>query len=867
MKPQNYLSKKNGKSGQLVPDSFWSWSQQEAFRRLSSENIGLKAADAANRLRRYGSNILERSAISSTFLLFLSQFKSPVTLMLVAAALLSAGLGDVPDTIIILVIVLISSFLGFWQERGAANAVAELLKMVQLHCTVLRDGQKKEVPMENAVPGDVISLSAGDIVPGDSLLLESQELFVDEAAFTGETYPVEKKSGILPAETVLARRSNALFMGTNVISGKATALVIKTGIHTEFGKISATLQLKAPETDFERGIRKFGYMLMEITLLLVILIFGINVFLHKPVLDSFMFSLALAVGLTPQLLPAIISVNLSTGARRMAKQKVIVKRLSSIENFGSMNILCSDKTGTITEGKVKLKDTLDSSGVPSDKVMQYAWLNASLQQGFNNPIDVAICNAYKDKSKNNFIVQAEIPYDFIRKRLTIQVKNDLENFAVTKGALNIILGICDKVETKDGVVPMARLKKQIQQQYETLSNAGYRTLGVAYKPGEVDHNFTRDDEKEMIFLGFITLFDPPKANMPATLTKLQNLGVKLKIITGDNALVAKSLAIQIGTKDPQVLTGADMQQMSNAALTHKAGLTDIFAEVEPSQKERIILLLKKADNVVGYMGDGINDAPALHTADVGVSVDAAVDVAKKAADIVLLSQDLEVLCDGILEGRKTFTNTMKYIFMATSANFGNMFSMAGASLFLPFLPLLPKQILLTNLLTDFPEMTIATDNVDEVNIQSPQQWDLGFIRRFMVTFGLISSLFDYLIFGVLLYIIHAGEKTFQTGWFVESVISATLIVLVVRTRLPFFKSLPGKYLVIATLAVLTAVLVLPVTPAATWFGFVPLSMDYYGCMLLILIAYMLLAEFCKQLFYRKINKAIAKPRLKIYRSL
>jgi Mg2+-importing ATPase len=414
---------------------------------------------------------------------------------------------------------------------------------------------------------------------------------------------------------------------------------------------------------------------------------------------------------------------------------------------------------------------------------------------------------------------------------------------------------------------MARLKKQIQQQYETLSNAGYRTLGVAYKPGEVDHNFTRDDEKEMIFLGFITLFDPPKANMPATLTKLQNLGVKLKIITGDNALVAKSLAIQIGTKDPQVLTGADMQQMSNAALTHKAGLTDIFAEVEPSQKERIILLLKKADNVVGYMGDGINDAPALHTADVGVSVDAAVDVAKKAADIVLLSQDLEVLCDGILEGRKTFTNTMKYIFMATSANFGNMFSMAGASLFLPFLPLLPKQILLTNLLTDFPEMTIATDNVDEVNIQSPQQWDLGFIRRFMVTFGLISSLFDYLIFGVLLYIIHAGEKTFQTGWFVESVISATLIVLVVRTRLPFFKSLPGKYLVIATLAVLTAVLVLPVTPAATWFGFVPLSMDYYGCMLLILIAYMLLAEFCKQLFYRKINKAIAKPRLKIYRSL
>jgi Mg2+-importing ATPase len=842
---------------------FWALTNEEAISKLSANKNGLNDNEAADRIKQYGPNTIKAAGRSSVVLLFLSQFKSPITLMLIAAALLSAGLGDVPDTVIILTIVLISSFLGFWQERGAANAVAELLKMVQLHCTVLRDGQKKEVPMEEAVPGDVIALSAGDIIPGDSLILDSQELFVDEAAFTGETYPMEKKNGVLPADTVLARRSNALFMGTNVISGKATALVIKTGTNTEFGKISASLQLKAPETDFEKGIRKFGYMLMEITLLLVIIIFGINVFLHKPVLDSFMFSLALAVGLTPQLLPAIISVNLSTGARRMAKQKVIVKRLSSIENFGSMNMLCSDKTGTITEGKVKLKDTLDILGAHSDKVMQYAWLNASLQQGFNNPVDLAICDAYKDKGKNNYTVQAEIPYDFIRKRLTIQVKNDKENFAVTKGALNVILAICDKVETKDGVVPLAKFLNGIKKQYEALSSAGYRTLGVAYKSGSAGHNFTRDDEKQMIFLGFVTLFDPPKANMPATLTKLQNLGVQLKIITGDNALVAKSLAIQIGVKDPQVLTGAEMQKMSNAALAHKAGLTDIFAEVEPSQKERIIILLKKAGNVVGYMGDGINDAPALHTADVGISVDSAVDVAKEAADIVLLSQDLDVLSNGIVEGRKTFTNTMKYIFMATSANFGNMFSMAGASLFLPFLPLLPKQILLTNLLTDFPEMTIATDNVDAVNIQSPQRWDLGFIRRFMITFGLISSVFDYLTFGVLLYIVHANEKTFQTGWFVESVVSAALIVLVVRTRLPFFKSLPGKYLAMATLAILAVVLVLPVTPAAIWFGFVPLSTSFYGWMLLIIIAYMLTAEFSKQLFYRKMNKAMEKQRLKL----
>jgi Mg2+-importing ATPase len=834
-------------------DQFWHLPAEDALGKLSGNKDGLVSTEAIKRLKTYGLNTLQKKSKASALLLLLSQFKSPITLMLIIAALLSAGLGDVPDTIIILTIVLISSMLGFWQERGAANAVAELLKMVQLHCTVLRDKQKIEIPFETVVPGDVICLSAGDIIPGDSLLLASQELFVDEAAFTGETYPVEKSLGILPADTPLAKRSNAIFMGSNVVSGKATALVIKTGQQTEFGSISASLQLKAPETDFEKGIRKFGYMLMEITLLLVIIIFAINVFLHKPVLDSFMFSLALAVGLTPQLLPAIISVNLSTGARRMAKKQVIVKRLSSIENFGSMNILCSDKTGTITQGKVNLKDTLDIEGNHSEKVLQYAWLNASMQQGFNNPIDAAICAAQTDKA-NTYQVQTEIPYDFIRKRLTIQVKNNSENIAITKGALNMILTICNRADTKNGVVNIADHRAKILEQYQQLSDAGFRTLGVAYKPGESAHDFTKDDEQQMIFLGFITLFDPPRAGMAATIVKLQTLGVKLKIITGDNALVAKSLAIQVGVANPRILTGAALQKMSNAALRHQAPLTDIFAEVEPNQKERIITILKKAGNVVGFMGDGINDAPALHTADVGISVDSAVDVAKEAADIVLLSQDLDVLSEGIIEGRKTFTNTMKYIFMATSANFGNMFSMAGASLFLPFLPLLPKQILLTNLLTDFPEMAIATDRVDAVNIQSPQRWDLKFIQRFMITFGLLSSVFDYLTFGILLLVMHSKEKAFQTGWFLESVISAILIVLVVRTRLSFLKSLPGKYLTIATLAVLLLVLVLPVTPMATWFGFIRLPIIFYGWVLLIIVAYLFTAEAVKRLFYKRMEK-------------
>lgn len=841
----------NLKTDQLL--QFWHFSVNDALGKLSCRINGLTDKEADERLKQYGLNTIKSKRRVSGILLFLSQFKSPVTLLLIIAALLSAGLGDVTDTIIILVIVLISSLLSFWQERGAANAVEELLKLVQLNCTILRDGQKKEIPMEHVVPGDIIYLTAGDIIPGDSLIIESQDIFVDEAAFTGETYPVEKKGCILPSDTQLAKRSNSLFMGAHVISGKATALVVKTGQQTEFGKISANLQHKAPETDFEHGIRKFGYMLMEITLLLVIVIFAINVYLHKPVLDSFLFSLALAVGLTPQLLPAIISVNLSTGARRMARKEVIVKRLSSIENFGSMNILCSDKTGTITEGKVKLKDALDVDGNHCDKVLKFAWLNASLQQGFHNPIDEAIRQSYQQPPEK-FNVVTEVPYDFNRKRLTVQVANGNQNFAITKGALNAILEICDKIETASGVNDIRAYQKQIDEQYQKLSSSGFRTLGIAYKTVDEACKFSRDDECAMIFLGFIVLFDPPKAGIDVTIKKLNELGVNLKIITGDNALVARSLAIQVGLKQPNILTGAELHKISNTALLHKAAATHIFAEVEPDQKERIIATLKKAGNVVGFMGDGINDAPALHSADVGISVNTAVDVAKEAADIVLLNNSLDVLVDGIVEGRKTFTNTMKYIFMATSANFGNMFSMAGASLLMPFLPLLPKQILLTNLLTDFPEMAIATDRVDDINIQSPQRWDLSFIRRFMVIFGLLSSVFDYLTFGLLLFIMHSKEKAFQTGWFTESVISAILIVLVVRTRLPFFKSLPGKILSTATIVVLVFVLLIPALPLANWLGFSPLPLQYYWWMLLIVGLYLISAELAKRWFYRTMKK-------------
>jgi len=849
------LDMQNTDTGNVI-EKFWSLTTEDAFKNVSSSVKGLSGNEGKARLSKYGANTFKASSRSSSILLFLVQFKNPITILLIAAAFLSMGLGDYSDAFIILFIILVSSSLGFWQEKGAADAVTALLKMVQIKCRIVRDENEIELPVENVVPGDIIILSAGDVIPADSLLVESKELFIDEAAFTGETFPVEKNTGIVAADAAVAQRSNVLFMGSHVISGKAKALVIKTGNQTEFGKISGRLRLKNPETDFEKGIRQFGYMLMEITLVLVIVIFAINILLHKPALDSFLFSLALAVGLTPQLLPAIISVNLSVGARAMAKQQVIVKRLASIENFGCMNILCSDKTGTITDGKVTLKDALDIDGKHSDKTLQYAWLNATMQQGFKNPIDAAIRSCYHG-NEDGFTIQSEIPYDFSRKRLTIQIKNEKENLAITKGALNAILDICDTAETADGqVIPMQNKSAAIQEEYQRLSEEGFRVLGVAYKKGSNDKNFTKADEDKMIFLGFITLFDPPKKDVQQTIEGLNNLGVQLKLITGDNALVASSLAKQIGIENPIILTGLQIRSMSDRALFKQAPAANIFAEVEPNQKERIILFLQKSGNIVGFMGDGINDAPALHAADVGISVDTAVDVAKEAADIILLSQDLNVLITGIIAGRKTFSNTMKYIFMATSANFGNMFSMAGASLFLPFLPLLPKQILFMNLLTDFPQMAIATDRVDPIAVGKPHRWNIKFIKRFMITFGLLSCVFDYLTFAVLLFLMKEDEKVFQTGWFVESVISAALIVLVVRTRLSFFKSLPGKYLSIATSLVVLFVLALPLMPFAGLFGFVRLPLSFYGWMLLILAAYIVCAKNLKQWFYRRIENQV-----------
>ena len=724
---------------------------------------------------------------------------------------------------------------------------------MQIKAAVLRDGKQIEIPVEAIVPGDMVILNAGDIVPADCLLIEEKDLFVDEAMLTGETFPVEKSVSELPADTALAQRTNSVWMGTHIVSGTAKALVTLTGTNTEFGKVSERLKLKAPETEFERGIRRFGYFLGEVTLVLVVLIFAINVYLQRPVLEAFLFSLALAVGLTPQLLPAIISINLAHGAKKMAEKKVIVKRLASIENFGSMNIICSDKTGTLTEGTVKVESALDLNGDASEKAFLFAYLNASYETGFTNPIDEAILN-FKKIDLKGYQKHDEIPYDFLRKRLSISVKHGDSYLMVTKGALSTILDVCSSVEIKEGsVVKIASVQKKIQEHFEAFSNDGFRTIGIAYKDLSSESPISKDDEKDMTFLGFLTLFDPPKENISDTIDKLKKLGVSLKVITGDNHLVAASISKKMGLSDTKILTGPEIHKMSDAALLQSVETVDVFAEIEPNQKERIIIAMRKAGNVVGYMGDGINDASALHAADVGISVDTAADVAKDAADIVLLEKDLGVLIEGVREGRTTFANTLKYVFMATSANFGNMFSMAGLSLFIPFLPLLPKQILLTNLMTDFPEMTIATDNVDEEMINYPRRWDIKAIRKFMITFGLVSSVFDYLTFGLLLLVLHVNETGFRTGWFLESVISASVIVLVIRSRKPFFRSKPGKYLLIATVSIAFITLLLPFTPLGTIFGLSPLNVTTYLLLMLIVLLYIIAAEITKTIFHKKVK--------------
>jgi len=835
----------------MIP--YWSKPVAEIAQSLHSSMDGMSEEDAQEVLQRVGPNSIKSKERVTPLGLFINQFKSPIVIILIFATLISAFLQDWADAVIILLIVVGSALLSFYQEYSAHDAAEKLKEQVSFKTNVLRDGKSVSIPTEEIVPGDVVLLSAGSLIPADGLVIEAKDFFVNQAVLTGETFPVEKRAGVVAENAGLPGRTNVVFMGTNVRSGSAKALIVETGLNTAFGQIAGRLTLRPPETEFEHGIKRLGYLLTEVMFILVLSIFFFNVIFHKPVLDSLLFSIALAVGLTPQLLPAIININLSKGSQQMAKHGVIVRRLESIENFGSMDILCTDKTGTLTQGVVQLDGTLDANGDPSDQVHLFAFLNAHMQTGLPNPLDEAIVNCHAPGA-DDFSKVDEIPYDFIRKRLTVVARQKgSPAVMITKGALENVLAVCSQVQTGSGEKTLDdEMRAEIQKKFEGWSAQGYRVLGLAVKSVEAQsHPFSQKDEAGMTFAGFLLFFDPPKAGVQETIQALKKLGVQLKVITGDNRLVAHHTGQVVGLGDAKVLTGSEVDDMRDEALWHAVEETTIFAEVDPNEKERIILALKKRGHVVGYMGDGINDAPSLHSADVGISVANAVDVAKEAADLVLLKQDLDVLREGIVQGRKTFANTLKYVFMATSANFGNMFSMAGASLFLPFLPMLPKQILLINFLTDLPEMTIATDNVDDVFVERPHRMDIGFIRRFMLIFGPLSSVFDYATFAMLMWVMKANKQTFHTGWFVESVLSAGVVVFAVRTRLPFIHSKPSRAMLAMTAFVVIVTLYLPYSPLAGLLGFVPLSLPFLLVIFGIVALYFLAAELTKRWFYRQ----------------
>jgi Mg2+-importing ATPase len=836
---------------------YWSRDVAELSAALGSGSGGLSSENAAERLRQVGPNSVEDESHLSALRILLRQFESPLVLILIFAAVISLALGDRVDASIILAIVLGSSLLGFSQEYRASAAVEELKRRLELTCRVVRNGLEQTAPASTIVPGDVIVLSAGNLIPADGLLIEATDLMVNEASLTGESFPVEKRPGIVPPETPLAGRTNAVYLGASVQSGKGKMLAVETGRRTAFGAISERLKARPPETDFERGIRQFGYLLVRVMFVVVLFVLAVNLLLGRPKIDSLLFAVALAVGLTPELLPAIINVTLSAGARGMAKQGVIVRRLDSIENLGSMDIFCTDKTGTLTEGVIVLQDATDADGRTSTQVRQLAFLNAAFESGIDNPLDAALVTAGQKAglTTQGYRKIDEIPYDFQSKRLTIVMADDsdaAQHLIVSKGAFENVLALCSSVD-RDGVnVPLTPdVHERLEVYYQAKGEAGFRVLAVATRKMAAQDHYAHDNEGGLAFAGFLVFFDPPKKDAQKTLRDLGDLGIHVKVISGDNRHVTAHLAEAVGLDPKSMLTSDQLAKLQDEALWQVAPRTDLFVEVDPQQKERIVRALQRTGHAVGYLGDGINDAPALHAADVGISVDQAVDVARESADIILLKPDLDVLRQGVEDGRRTFANTLKYINITNSASFGNMVSMALGTPLLPFLPMTATQILLENFLSDLPSITISTDNVDPETVKSPERWNIKDVKRFMIVFGLISSLFDLLTFAILLLVFHSGAAIFQTTWFVISLLTEVAVVLVLRTRGPAFRSKPSRMLLWSTIIMSVVALAIPyLGRPASAFGFVPLSALQMGTVLVITAGYIAATEGAKVWYYK-----------------
>ncbi len=828
---------------------------KKLFAQLESSEQGLTAEEASRRLDKYGPNDTTGLKRTSPVVQFLRLFLNPLVAILLLASIVSAVLGDRINASIIVVIVLLSNVLNFVQTYRSQSAVEKLRADVSPTASVLRDGKWLELPRRELVPGDIVRLTAGDLVPGDARLVTATDLHVQQAALTGESLPVDKGADdVSEATESFADAHNSVFLGTSVVSGLGTALITATGRNTAFGDIAVRLASRAPETEFERGIKGFGMLIMETVFFLVIFIVLVGIIgKHNP-FETVLFAISLAVGLTPEFLPMITTVTLGQGALRMAKKKVIVKHLESIQNFGSIDTLCSDKTGTLTSGETKLEGYLDLSAKESERVLLFGYLNSTYQTGIKSPLDEATLR-HGNIDVSAYTKVGEIPFDFERRCLSVAVRHGDECLLITKGAPESILALCTTYESEGECKPLDGVDGEIRakyvKQYCDLSSQGYRVIAVAYRNLPQQADYTKANEQSLVLLGFLNFADPPKADVAQMLLALKSDGVQVKILTGDNELVTRHVCEQVGIESKRIVLGSELEHMTDPALAQVVGEVNVFARVSPAQKNRIILALKSHKHVVGYIGDGINDAPSLHAADVGISVSTGVDVAKDAADIILLEQSLQVLHEGILEGRRAFGNVIKYLLMGTSSNFGNMFSMAGAYVFLPFLPMLPSQILLNNFLYDLSQVTIPTDNVDASYIKKPQHWDIKLIRNFMLFIGPVSSIFDFLTFFIMLRVFHAGAGLFHTGWFVESLATQTLVLFVIRTAGNPLRSRPSLPLTVTTLLIVFVGFVLPYTPLAAPLGFTPLPALYFLFLLGMIVVYLLLVELVKRRLMRR----------------
>ncbi|HVV69262.1 MAG TPA: magnesium-translocating P-type ATPase [Gammaproteobacteria bacterium] len=844
----------------VTQSELFSLPHQQVLEKLSSSAQGLTAQQAEERLATYGKNIIIQKKATPLIANVMMRYANPLVAILLIAATISALTGNPISAAIIGLMVLLSIGLDYLQSHRSLVAMQRLQAQVATTATVMRNQAWLDLPYEQLVPGDILRLTAGNLIPADALLLSARDLHVQQAALTGESLPVEKddKPATAPLENI-TEAPNAVFAGSSVISGTATAVIIATGNKTVFAEIAKSLSIAPPHTEFEKGITRFGFFISKTILFLVIFVFAASVYFKHPLLESLLFAIALAVGLTPEFLPMITTVTLATGAMKMSHHGVIVKNLAAIQNLGSMDILCSDKTGTLTSGEMVLEQYIDLEGKQNEYVMLLAYLNAFFESGIQNPITTAILNKVALNPLDAAILQHahpdiqpytkidEVPFDFERRRSSVVVDHNGEKLLITKGAPEQLLTLCTSYQTNDLPLPLDQSAiTKFNTLLQKLSQQGYRTLAVTMRKMPNQSVYSALDETDLLLVGLLAFLDPPLKDVKATINHLKAEGVRMKILTGDNELVTQHICEQVGMVVDRIILGHELEHITEPALAKVAEEVEVFARVSPMQKQRIIAALRANGHVVGFLGDGINDAPSLHIADVGISVANAVDVAKTSASIILLKHRLKVILNGIVEGRKSFGNVMKYLMMGTSSNFGNMFSMAGAILFLPFLPMLPFQILLNNFLYDLAQVTIPTDHVEPSFTRKPQHWNIDIIRRFMLYIGPISSIFDFLTFFVMLSVFHASAVLFHTGWFVESLATQTLVIFVIRTAKNPFKSKPSLPLAITVIAVVTIAVLLPFSPLAKVLGFVALPWGYFLFLISATASYLLLVEFIKK---------------------